>query len=55
MKPAKKFTYEDYASMPDDGKRYEVINGELHILPTPFLTHQRILAFASPYLLLRRA
>jgi Uma2 family endonuclease len=36
-------TYEDYASMPDDGQRCEVINGELHILPTPFPTHQRIL------------
>jgi Uma2 family endonuclease len=43
MTTEKKFTYEDYASMPDDGQRYEVINGELHILPTPFPSHQRIL------------
>jgi Uma2 family endonuclease len=43
MTTANKLTYEDYASMPDDGQRYEVIDGELHLLPTPFLTHQRIL------------
>jgi Uma2 family endonuclease len=43
MATAKKLTYEDYASMPDDGKRYEVIDGAIHELPTPFLTHQRIL------------
>jgi Uma2 family endonuclease len=47
MATAKKLTYEDYASMPDDGKRYEVIDGELHVLPTPFLPHQRVLSRLS--------
>ncbi len=35
-------TYEDYCQIPDDGKRYEVINGVLHMCPSPLLIHQRI-------------
>ena len=36
------FTYEDYQQFPDDGKRYEIINGELFMLPSPIIPHQRV-------------
>ncbi len=37
-----KFTYEDYLELPDDGKRYELIDGELYMSTTPTLNHQTI-------------
>lgn len=37
----KKYTYEDYLKTPDD-KRYELINGELLMTPSPIPNHQRI-------------
>ena len=37
----KKYTYEDYLKTPDD-KRYELINGELLMTPSPITRHQRI-------------
>ncbi len=36
----RKFTYEDYAQIPDDGRRHEVIEGEHHVSPAPNLDHQ---------------
>ncbi len=36
------FTYEDYLQLPDDGKRYEIIDGELYMSPAPTTPHQRI-------------
>ena len=36
------FTYHDYLNMPDDGKRYEIIHGELTMPPAPNTVHQRI-------------
>jgi Uma2 family endonuclease len=36
-------TYEDYAALPDDGRRYELHEGELSIALTPGTSHQRIL------------
>jgi Uma2 family endonuclease len=45
MEPAvvekKKYTYEDYLKTPDD-KRYELIEGELFMTPSPIPQHQRI-------------
>ena len=35
------FTYEDYLQLPDNGKRYEIIAGELYMSPAPNLGHQR--------------
>ena len=37
------FTYDDYLALPDDGKRHEIIGGELSMTPAPFTDHQRIL------------
>jgi len=33
--------YADYARLPDDGNRYEVIDGELLVTPSPSPLHQR--------------
>lgn len=38
-----KLDYEDYCAIPNDGKRYEIINGELHVTPAPNTPHQRAL------------
>ena len=43
-KPApRRWTYAEYARLPDDGKRYEVIAGELVVSPSPAPTHQKAL------------
>ena len=39
--PAVKFTYEDYQHTSDD-QRYELLDGELIMVPAPNLGHQRI-------------
>ncbi|MFC4779430.1 Uma2 family endonuclease [Paenibacillus sp. GCM10023252] len=37
------FTYEAYAAMPDDGNRYEIVNGTLQLMsPGPSLPHQSV-------------
>lgn len=36
-------TYDEYCLLPDDGKRYQVIEGELFVSPAPRTTHQRII------------
>ena len=33
-------TYEDYAALPNDGNRYEILEGELAVTPAPNLKHQ---------------
>lgn len=38
--PQGQWTYDAYAAIPDDGHRYEVINGVLYIMPAPTLGHQ---------------
>jgi len=35
-------TYDQYRLMPEDGKRYELVNGELLMTPSPTTRHQRI-------------
>lgn len=41
---ATKLTYQDYLELPDDGNRYEIIDGELFVNPAPVPQHQRIVA-----------
>jgi len=33
-------TYEDYCRFPDDGKRYEILDGEIFMTPSPSPRHQ---------------
>ena len=39
----RKLTYEDYLHFPDDGNRYEIIDGELYLNPAPNAKHQIVL------------
>jgi Uma2 family endonuclease len=38
-KPAGAWTYDDLFALPDDGKRYEIIEGELYEMPAPESAH----------------
>lgn len=44
-----KISYEEFRELPDDGKRYELIRGEVHVSPSPSSNHQFVLSnlFAS--------
>jgi Uma2 family endonuclease len=37
------FTYEDYRQLPEDGRRYELMEGELFVSPSPSTRHQIVL------------
>ena len=39
----RQWTVDDLQDLPDDGQRYEVIDGELFVTPAPALLHQRAL------------
>jgi Uma2 family endonuclease len=43
-KPAGTWTYEDLFSLLDDGKRYEIIEGELYEMPSPTLAHATVIS-----------
>ncbi len=40
--PQGSWTYEDYAALPADGRRYEIVNGVLVMAPAPTPEHQDI-------------
>lgn len=40
MTETRKLTYSDYASLPEDGKRYELLDGELIEMASPISEHQ---------------
>ena len=40
VRPATPWTYEDYLDFPDDGKRYEIVDGEVHVTRAPNTRHQ---------------
>jgi len=40
----KRWSYAEYARLPDDGNRYEVIQGEVHMTPEPRPVHQLAVA-----------
>lgn len=48
--PQGAWTYADYAQLPDNGMRYEVIEGDLYMSPAPRTVHQRIIAMLHGYL-----
>jgi Uma2 family endonuclease len=37
------WTAEEYQSLPEDDRQYEVVSGKLELLPSPTTTHQRII------------
>jgi len=39
-----RLTYPELRLMPDDGKKYELIDGEVFVTPSPSEKHQRVLA-----------
>jgi Uma2 family endonuclease len=38
--PPGQWTYEDYLNLPDDGRRYEIIDGVLYVTNAPDIDHQ---------------
>ena len=44
------WTYKDYAAIPEDGSRYEVVNGVLYMSPSPNVWHQSIVGEIFAYL-----
>ena len=40
----REWTVDDLQDMPDDGNRYEIIDGELFVSPSPILPHQEAIA-----------
>ena len=45
-----RLTYEDYCLLPSDGKRYEIIDGELYVTPSPQFAHQISVTRMTRYL-----
>ena len=46
-----RFTEEDLAAMPDDGRRYELYDGEIYVSPAPVPAHQRVSSKCHGHLL----
>ena len=47
MRISTKFTYEDLQYIPPDRNRYEIVDGELFVTPSPITLHQRIVTNLS--------
>jgi Uma2 family endonuclease len=45
-----RLTYDDYCLLPNDGKRYEIIDGELFVTPSPRTAHQKIVTRLTRFL-----
>jgi len=45
-----RLTYEDYCLLPNDGKRYEIIDGELFVTPSPNFLHQNVVTSLTYFL-----
>jgi Uma2 family endonuclease len=48
--PSRPLTYEDLQELPDDGRRYELVDGALLVTPAPNLAHQRCVLHLSALL-----
>ena len=46
-----RLTYDDYCLLPNDGKRYEIIEGELLVTPSPLTLHQKVILNLGSYAL----
>ena len=44
------WTYQTYATLPEDGRRYEIINGVLYMTPSPNEWHQTTVGLVFRYL-----
>jgi len=44
------WTYDDYAKLPEDGKRYEIVDGVLYMAPSPNKWHQNAALEIATYL-----
>lgn len=44
------WTYKEYAALPDDGKRYEIIDGVIYRMPSPASWHQNAVIMLVTYL-----
>ena len=44
------WTYKDYAALPDDGHRYEIVDGVLYMAPSPNEWHQNATLEIASYL-----
>ena len=45
-----RWTYKDYAALPDDGRRYEIVDGVLYMTPAPNEAHQTTVGRLFRYL-----
>ncbi len=45
-----RWTYKDYADLPDDGRRYEIVDGVLYTTPSPNEWHQTVVGRIFRYL-----
>ena len=43
------FTATDLAQLPDDGKRYEILEGDLAVSPSPNRKHQNVIRYLSAF------
>jgi Uma2 family endonuclease len=43
-KPTGSWTYEDLSDLPDDGRRFEIIEGALYEMPSPTWVHATVIA-----------
>ncbi len=48
--PQGSWTYDDYTALPEDGHRYEIVNGVLVMAPAPSPEHQEIVLEIASYL-----
>lgn len=45
-----RLTYDDFCLLPDNGKRYEIVEGNLFVTPAPRRLHQRIVTRLTRFL-----
>lgn len=50
--PQGQWTYHEYASLPPDGQRYEILEGVLYMAPAPTVVHQRAVGRVFYYLMM---